>query len=149
MRMTSDHKICSLIEQELCKVFLIFVLCEHILNPPMHSDHHNFGACSAGRGNLAGHTVAVDDRHLHSIARLDSVSAVGVIKETDFESFYILYERNELLALYGIIVSADMIHSDAVESSESASRGFHPAVETMVVGGEEEIETCIAQCLRI
>ena len=95
------------------------------------------------------HLILINKGYLDAIFRFYTVCAVCIVEETEFDTIDILDERHLLLTVGHISISADMINAERVETDESAARPLIATVETMVVGSEEHIETCIFESLGI
>lgn len=147
--MTADYQIHALIHKEIGDVLLVFILQQYVFYAPMYRDHHYLRPGFAGFTDLMRHSVAFNQRHFYAIVWLNTVGAVGIIKESNFESVDILYERHELFALCSIVECADMVYSERVKGGEGASCRAITPVKAVIVGCEEEIETCILEGLGV
>ena len=149
MRMATDDKVGSLVDEELGQLALPGILIKHIFYAPMHGDAQYLGTGLPGEGYFPSDTVAVDHSHLHAIARWYAVGAVGVVKESESYAINILYEWHKRIALRRVMIGADMVYAQGIESLQSAACRLVARVEAMIIGGQEEVEPCITQRLGI
>ena len=86
--------------------------------------------------------VAVDEVDNHIALHRNTVGAVGVVEEGHFKAADVGYEWHHRVAVGFVGISADVGYAVVVKGADGAPEPFVAAVEDVVVGVEEEIESC-------
>ena len=147
--MTSDHHVGAVVDEELRQIALDGVFAKHVFNAPVHRDYEDFRSGVACLLHLPCYPMAVDQRHLHSVAGGDAVGAVGIVEEAESDSVDVFHKRHLGLAVGSVVIRADMVGSEGIEGGNGASGCLHSGVKAVVVGRQQHIESGIHKGLGI
>ena len=139
--MSADDKIHALFfHKPVGKRALRFHRQQLVLNAPVKIHTHHFSPAGASLVDVGTDAVAVDVVNHHRALHRNSVGAVGVTEHGNFQSFHIDDEGRHLAAVLTGEKRACVGNLQRIEHRDCASQSGIATVETVVVGGEQQVE---------
>ena len=145
MRVGPDDQLHPLVDQQVGQLLLCGVGQQLVFVAPVQAGHNQFGLELPGPANVvldACPVYVVDDE---GWVGGEAVGAVGVVEEGDAYALDVGDKGVETLERTVGLVGAYVVDAEGVEPLQRAPGSTRLAVEAVVVGGEEEVETRLLQ----
>ena len=145
MRMTADDQIDPLIDKKVSQRALRRVLKQMILITPMHGYCDNLRTRISERGYVFSDLSPVDIIHHGVTAHSDTICAVCVIEKSYADPGNIPDKCRQRIACRSIMVGPDMFYTGRIEAVDGRVHPTVATVESVIVGSQHQVETCITK----
>ena len=149
MRVAADDEVHALVHEEVGQRALALHGFELVLYAPVEAHAYHLRATAACQCNVGSDARAVNEVHHHATLHGNAIGAIGVGEEGKAHALYRGDERHLLLPGGIVHIGADVRNSQRVERSNGALEATVATVKAVVVGGEKQVETRLAQLLGI
>ena len=99
--------------------------------------------------NVIGYLLRVNEIDDYVPLNRDAVGAVGIVQEGDFHAFDVCDIGNAPVTFLSVTIGADVGDAQRIQGMASAHQSLVAAVQTVVVGGQEQVKTHVTQLLGI
>lgn len=142
--MCTNHSTTAVVEQPTGDALLFFVAVTLVFYAPVHQGYDKVSTIALCLFDILQHLHSIDQIDNIRLGHIDSICSISVVEQRQTDAVAADNQRIAFHSLLLVGVGAKMRNVERVEDAEGAFDAAASLVHTVVVGGGEDVETCVA-----